>query len=246
MSVFFLGTCRAYDVARLMNRRRIKVFSPVRRFLSPRQILQYVQHMRGKPYWYGPTTIHLLSPEVFEEIQNGQSVEGAISELNDLRSKWPEARAFVIEITAIKEFMMTALGRPFACAKFVHNRIDDEIVEIIPTESEVLDTLRQIRDLLGGRPVVWMAYAAPAVGVDPHIPANRDKIARLLHRHAHRFGDGFVDPQPIVEEYGQSAFFKDWRGNLDHYTAIGLHHVTNLVQAELDRSARDFAPCETV
>lgn len=229
-AVMFLGTCRAYDVARLLGRRGMPVVIPRHRFLSPRHILQFVQHLRGLRRHYTPANVHLLSDEALNAIQEGVTGESLTEELNDYADLWRGASGFVIEVPAIKEFVASIDGQPFVCAKTVQNRVEDvRIEEYHPTDGEVIRTLVELRKNLGSRPVFWLAYAAPEGG-EPHVVKNRDRIAGLLANVAGRFGDGFVDPQSTMLEIGQGAFFKDWRRNLDHYTAIGLHHLAVKIQ----------------
>lgn len=229
-AIMFLGTCRAYDVARLLSRRGMAVTIPRHRFLSPRHILQFIQHLRGKPRHYQPSNVHLLSGEALDAIQDGATRESLIEELNTYAGAWRDATGFVVEVPAIKEFVARVKGQAFICAKTVQHRVEDvEIQAYSPTDGEVIRSLVEIRKALGNKPVIWLAYAAPEGG-EPHIVKNRDRIAGLLANVADRFNDGLVDPQTTMVEIGQGAFFKDWRRNLDHYTAIGLHHLAVQIQ----------------
>lgn len=244
-AVMFLGTCRAYDVARLLGRRGTSVTMPRHRFLSPRHILQFVQHLRGLPRHYDTSNVHLLSDEALNAIEDGVTRESLVEELKSYAEAWRTACGFVVEVPAIKEFAANVGGKPFVCAKTVQNRVHDlQIEAYYPSDGEVVRTLVELRKCLGNRPVVWLAYAAPEGG-EPHIVKNRDRIAGLLTKVAGRFNDGFVDPQPTMLEIGQSAFFKDWRRNLDHYTAIGLHHVAVQVQEHIRSPIETFLPTDS-
>ncbi|WP_394892770.1 hypothetical protein ACG873_15180 [Mesorhizobium sp. AaZ16] len=128
-----------------------------------------------------------------------------------------EHAAFVIEVSTSAEHMVG----PLAIGTFLGNRLGENAGRSIHslTRAEIVATLAEARRHLGGRPVVWVSYAAP---LRPDLIAKQKKVADALRIIAERLGDALVDAYSEMRSFGQERIFKDWRKR--YRSLLGLGH----------------------
>lgn len=224
------------------------------RLHTPRQTLQFVEHMTGSPR-YLPQTAHFISDHAIGQIFSEQvSRTELLDRLQSLRNLWNRFDVFVIEICTFREFtaQLGRLPRRTLVLNTFSKRdqelhraaIEDEAarglsvppVEITMTnltQSEVLQDMRRIKHALRGRPVIWVSHMRPPSD-DPRydvVHRTRQHVADTLEKGAAQLGDTFFDPSVIAAEMGQSAFFMKDGEDLDHLTPAAAARLAGLYQS---------------
>lgn len=221
------------------------------RLHTPRQTLQFIEHMNGTPR-YLPQTAHFISDHAIGQIFSEHvSRQELLDRLESLKTLWPRFDVFVIEICTFREFT-AELGRlprrTLVLNTFskrdqeVHRaEIEDqaarglsvpplEITMANLTQTEVLREMRRIKAALGGRPVIWVSHMRPPSDHPRYDVVNRTRkhVADTLATGAAELGDMFFDPSVVAAEMGQSAFFMKDGEDLDHLTPAAAERLSGI------------------
>jgi hypothetical protein len=73
-------------------------------------MLQFVQHMHGRPYHYTDANLHLISTEAYDAIAAGLNRSEVLANVNAMRPTFHEHAAFVIEVSTSAEHMVGPLA----------------------------------------------------------------------------------------------------------------------------------------
>lgn len=235
----FLGTCRMHDpVKALRDSHGFIARSTPHRFHTTGQTLDFIRHMTGVTPW-DPNRMHLVSDYAAEQILvNEVPREKLLQDLVYLQDMWPTFGAFVIEICTMREYTADLAGRPLTVNTFTQ-RDQGKYAEAIQyqyqrgqslpelpitlryqTAYEMKCDMQEIKEALGGRPVIWVSHMRPG-GDEPRykmLNSVRRQGAVALSEGAIRLRDRFFDPSEVCQEMGAKAFFQRDGEDADHMT----------------------------
>jgi hypothetical protein len=251
--IMFLGTCRVYDPAKVIaTEKQAYIRLTPHRLHTTGQILHFIDHMNQTPLAvdaYRLDLLHLVSDYAAREILvKATARQVLLDELAQLRTVWSSFDAFVIEISTRREYTASLNGQPFTVNTF--SARDQqlyaaalqaqaatgvcapalEIVSHMATTGIALREMRQIKQDLGGRPIIWVSHMRPAAA-DPSAAKamqGRAEMAAFLRAAAESLGDGFVDPSETAAQMGQAVFFNKNGSDFDHLSAAATRTMAKV------------------
>lgn len=253
--IMFLGTCRVYDPAKLIAaEKQTYVRLTPHRLHTTSQILQFIDHINQAPLSVDPyrlDLLHLVSDYAAREILVKTTPRQVLlDELAQLRTAWPGFDVFVIEISTRREHIAALNDQFFTVNTFsardqqlyaaaIQEQVATgvsapalQIVNHMATTGTVLREMHQIKQSLGGRPIIWVSHMRPAVA-DPgaaQAMQGRAEMATFLRATAKSLGDGFIDPSETAAQIGQTIFFNQNGSDLDHLSAVAAAAMAKVYQ----------------
>lgn len=215
--VFAIGTCRVYEPARLLQHRGFDIRECGHRVRAPNQVLQFVRHLAGEDFFVD-STVGLLSTLAHEEIQRGRAPD-VLRRLDAARADFAAADMVVVEISAFREFVVGGL---YVDPMISYNHPNLGAEKQLLTRGQAARLMGAIRHRVA-KPILWTCHVRPTdPGAEYDVYRNdRERIAETVQQTASAFGDGFFDPNVVLEELGQRRAMQKRGRDLSHLTEAG-------------------------